>query len=169
MLKTLTLATCALLLLGLGHTNGKLSSAKQLNQLKGQLQHAQQEAQKKLNDALAAHQALGQHYETTYLQQQEQNHVAQTEINRLTTQLNSRPVRVRIQTTSQPCSSSPTTAQNANANPSTTNPSPTYGLLPAANSQRLTSAIKQIETLNAAYTSCKTVLEQLTTHKKAAP
>lgn len=95
--------------------------------------------------------------------QQEKNDVTSTnEIARLSDELKHRPVRVRIVTAAVSGASGGCTPGDA-ATSNTAGAADTgtaYGLLPAANSARLGAVITEVETINAAYASCRAQLLQ---------
>lgn len=88
---------------------------------------------------------------------------AKAEIARLSDELRSRPVRVRIQSCiSGDAGHRDRGAQDtAAADPedSAGDTGPAYGILPTENHRRLASAIDEIETMGAAYASCRAALE----------
>lgn len=87
----------------------------------------------------------------------------QSEIARLSGELERRPVRVRIVTRTAECGPGdrrPASDSPARADAGAADASETYGLLPEANSQRLAAVIAEIETVNAAYASCRARLLQ---------
>lgn len=83
---------------------------------------------------------------------------ALAEIERLDTELRNRPVRVRIVTEAGPCSGGASSETAAGTEGGGANAGQAYGLLPDANSRRLAAALKEVETLSAAYSSCKSAL-----------
>lgn len=80
---------------------------------------------------------------------------AKSEIDRLSSELNSRPVRVRIITKAGNCGRGPSTDKASDAEDSEGDTGPSYGVLPKENTRRLRAALSEIETLSAAYNSCK--------------
>lgn len=83
---------------------------------------------------------------------------ARDEIARLTDELRARPVRVRLVTQTGYCGGSADRDPTAAAEPGGGDAAPAYGLLPADNSRRLAEAIAEVETLSAAYRSCRAAL-----------
>lgn len=83
------------------------------------------------------------------------------EIARLRAELERRPVRVRVVAQPAACGSGGGGAAGEEAPRTDAGAADTaqaYGLLPAGNSARLGAVIQEIETLNAAYASCRTTL-----------
>ena len=103
--------------------------------------------------------------DAAYQQQEVADAAAQQEIDRLRGDLEQRPVRVRLATPAVPAhcgggsGSAPSNAPAA-AHAGAADAAPAYGLLPAANSARLGAVMAEIETLNAAYASCRAQLMQ---------
>lgn len=91
-------------------------------------------------------------------QQREKDDQAQVQIEKLTTELANQRVRVRVQPEASKCSGTGT-GSGRNTRAGKENTDKTHRLLPELNSKRLASAIKEIETLSSAYTSCKKSLE----------
>lgn len=95
-------------------------------------------------------------------QQETKDAYALAEIERLDLELRTRPVRVRVITESGACGDSATGdgagATGAGAGGGTE----AYGLLPAENSERLGAALTEVETLSAAYNSCRARLVRRT-------
>ena len=87
--------------------------------------------------------------------QEEQDNAAKNEIIRLTHELANRPVRVRIITESGACSSSSSGAAATNGQDSDRYATESSVLLPESNSKRLRAALADVETLSAAYNSCR--------------
>ncbi|MPN18487.1 hypothetical protein SDC9_165847 [bioreactor metagenome] len=101
--------------------------------------------------------------DTQHQQQEMADAQARQEIARLHSELErSGPVRVRISAQPAPaCGPGGGGAPghpSAAADPGAADAAPAYGLLPAANSARLAGVIQEIETLNAAYASCRSLL-----------
>lgn len=88
-------------------------------------------------------------------EQENKDAEAQNEIDRLAGELADRPVRVRIVTETGPCSGGAGGGGAASADSGAGDAGPAYGLLPEVNSRRLAGALKEVETLSAAYRSCR--------------
>lgn len=113
-------------------------------------------------DRLTAERDIAQAQLNAKHQHQEKTDAAQLqEIARLRGELERRPVRVRI--VAQPAACGPGSGgaageAPASADAGTADTAQAYGLLPEGNSARLGAVIQEIETLNAAYASCRTTL-----------
>jgi len=83
---------------------------------------------------------------------------AQSEIKRLAGELDGRPVRVRVVTESGECSASSEGSGTGSSEDRTGDAGTAYGVLPEKNTRRLRAALTSIETLNAAYRSCRSRL-----------
>lgn len=87
----------------------------------------------------------------------------QSEIARLSGELERRPVRVRIVTRPAECGPGdrgPAGDSPARADAGAADHAQTHGLLPEANTRRLATVIAEMETINAAYASCRARLLQ---------
>lgn len=138
------------------------SAADELRALRDDVQRKNAEATRKLADLTAQRDRRQIELNHAAAEQERKDDHAQAEIARLTDELRARPVRVRI-IPGGGCgggaASHPATAAEAG----TGNSGPAYGLLPHENSQRLADAIAEVETLSAAYASCRDSL--LNPHK----
>jgi len=83
---------------------------------------------------------------------------AKSEISRLAARLEQRPVRVRVVTDPRACSGGPEGDATAGTGSGEANAGEATGLLPESNSGRLREALTEIETLSAAYNSCRSYL-----------
>jgi len=83
---------------------------------------------------------------------------AKSEIKRLIGELDGRPVRVRFVTKAGECSAGSKDSGTGNSEDRTGDSGTAYGVLPEENSRRLRAALTSIETLNAAYRSCRSRL-----------
>ena len=88
-------------------------------------------------------------------EQEDKDREAKTEIERLAGELADRPVRVRYVTTAGQCGGGPDTDPATAAGAGAGSAAPAYGVLPEPNSRRLGAALKEVETLSAAYNSCR--------------
>lgn len=96
-----------------------------------------------------------------YQQQEKTDVLAVQEIARLSSELDQRPVRVRIVASSTTCGAGRggTTGEQASApDPGAADTAQAYGLLPESNSIRLRAVSAEAETINAAYASCRAAL-----------
>lgn len=92
-------------------------------------------------------------------EQEDRDREAKNEIERLAGELADRPVRVRYVTTAGKCDSGQSeSGGTAPAVPGAGSAAPSYGVLPEPNSRRLGIALKKVETLSAAYNSCRATL-----------
>lgn len=96
--------------------------------------------------------------------QEAQDAQAKAEIARLGSELRNRPFRVRVEGCDAGSGDRGATSDaTAGAEDRAGDTGPAYGLLPAENHRRLASAIDEIETMSAAYASCRArLIEQLT-------
>lgn len=86
---------------------------------------------------------------------------AEAEIDRLNHELDSRPIRVRV-VASGNCSGSAQAEPDRNADTGAGNATEAIRVLPDSNSRRLGIALKEVETLSAAYNSCRATLKEIT-------
>lgn len=91
-------------------------------------------------------------------QQSKKDEQAKIQIKNLTNELTNQLVRVRVQPEANKCSGAGASTNKDTAD-SEGNRIEAYGLLPELNTKRLASAIGEIETLNAAYASCRNTLQ----------
>lgn len=158
----LALLLCLALALGMWHLKTKSQIvATELQQLQGSVATQNRTAKAELERLTAERNAAQARLDQLYQQQEKTDAQAVQEIARLTGELEQRPVRVRI--VSQPVASGAggcraTGEQAASTDPGAADAGQAYGLLPAANSARLAGVIQEIETLNAAYASCRSLL-----------
>lgn len=158
----LALLLCLALALGMWHFKAKSQSvATELQQLQASVATQNRTAKAELERLTAERNAAQARLDQLYQQQEKTDAQAVQEIARLTGELEQRPVRVRI--VSQPAASGAggrraTGEQAASTDPGAADAGQAYGLLPAANSARLAGVIQEIETLNAAYASCRSLL-----------
>lgn len=165
-LQAAVLAAALLLCLALGlsmvhyRSQARVATA-ELTRLQADVRAQNTVAQAEL-DRLTAERDTAQAQLNAKHQYQEKADAAELqEIARLRGELERRPVRVRI--VAQPAACGPggggaagKEALRTDAGAADT--AQAYGLLPAGNSARLGAVIQEIETLNAAYASCRTTL-----------
>lgn len=92
-------------------------------------------------------------------EQEEKDAKRLEEIERLTGELATRPVRVRV--VAAPgggCGGGAQSEEAGTAESSAGGAAPTYGVLPEFNSRRLAGALSEVERMSAAYSSCRTAL-----------
>lgn len=156
------LLLCLVLALGMWHFKAKsLLVATELQQLQASVATQNRTAKAELERLTVERNAAQARLDQQYLQQEKTDAQAVQEIARLTGEHKLRPVRVRI--VSQPAASGAggcraTGEQAASTDPGAADAAEAYGLLSAANSARLTGVIQEIETLNVAYASCRSLL-----------
>lgn len=92
-----------------------------------------------------------------YQKQEEMDRVAQTEIDRLSAELVSSAIGVRIKAGA--CSDGTSGRAAASASDNSKDGAATSGLLPESNSRRLAAALASVEQLSAAYTSCRRLIK----------
>lgn len=88
-----------------------------------------------------------------YQKQEKLDRAAKIEIERLSAELTSSAIGVRIKAGA--CSDGTNGGAAASASDNPENPAATSGLLPESNSRRLAAALAEVEQLSAAYTSCR--------------
>lgn len=165
-LQTAVLAVALLLCLALGlsmvhyRTQARVATAA-LTRLQAEVS-AQNTTAKAELDRLTAERDTAQAKLDAKHQHQEKADAAELqEIARLRGEFERRPVRVRIVAQPAACGSGsggPPGEAPASAVAGAADTAEAYGLLPAGNSARLGAVIQEIETLNAAYASCRTTL-----------
>lgn len=89
---------------------------------------------------------------------------AKSEIERLSDELSNRPVRVRVITKAGSCGRGSGTGKASDSENSKGNAGPPYGVLPKENTRRLRAALSEVETLSAAYNSCKASYRSLSVY-----
>lgn len=101
-------------------------------------------------------------------EQEEKDAERLAEIERLNFELDARPVRVRIvSATGGSCGGGSAGEEAGPAQPGAGGEAQAYGLLPEQNSRRLGIALKEVETLSAAYNSCRDTLLRDYTYSNA--
>lgn len=157
------LLTAALLAWAADHYRAQARAAQQaLATLQGSVALQNQVAQQRLADLQSRRDAAQAALDSAYQQQEQADAATHDQITRLRGELQRRPVRVRFQ--SLPATvcglGGGSTAGDAAAgsDAGAADPAPSHGLLPAGNSARLGAVILEVETLNAAYASCRASL-----------
>lgn len=140
-----------------GYFYGSRTASEELENLKGRVNQQAEQAKKTLSKltkerdekqaALDAHAKL----------QEDRDNAAKHEIARLTDELSNRPVRVRViaNTDTGACGGSAAGDTSTDTEAGAGNDASASGLLPESNSRRLRAAIAEVETLSAAYSSCR--------------
>lgn len=129
-----------------------------LTTLQGQVKRQNEEASAKLATLTAERNAKQAALDKAAAAQEKKDAEAKAEIARLGDELRNRPLRVRIVAASGGGAGSAAGdgAPAAGAGPADAGPA--YGVLASENSRRLADVIVDIETLNAAYASCRAQL-----------
>lgn len=163
--KAKTIVIVALLVLTLILTMQKIelrdtlrAVSKLYNNLNADVERQKKEASAKLAELTAQRDMKQAALNKAAADQERKDNDAQAEIARLSGELRDRPVRVRVVTTpagSGSCSGSAAGNGSATAAAGAGDAAAGYGLLPAENSRRLADAIDEVETLSAAYSSCR--------------
>lgn len=142
----------------LGYVSGKASLSTDIGEITGKVEQQNAHAKQLLSTLTAERDEKQAAIDNAYREQEKKDAQAKTDIDRLTAELNRRPVRVRIECPRGDGSSSTQNKKIARADYRAGNTSATYGVLPAANSERLARALKEIEQLSSAYNSCRSTL-----------
>ena len=132
--------------------------AKLYNTLNADVERQKKEAGAKLAELTAQRDMKQAALSKAAADQERKDNDAQAEIARLSGELRDRPVRVRVVATpagSGSCGGSAAGDAAATAEAGSGDAAAGYGLLPAENSRRLADAIEEVETLSAAYSSCR--------------
>lgn len=144
------------LVFGAGYLAGRGSMLADYGELVGRVEQHQQEAAERLRQLAAERDRKQALLDQQAMEQEQKDAHAQTEIARLAGELESRPVRVRVvagrRGGSADRDAAATTADRA------ADAGAADGVLPAENSRRLGAALTEVETLSAAYASCRAVL-----------
>lgn len=139
----------------LGWAAGCQWKSGQYSELVGRVEQQNQEAGRKLAKLTRLRDEKQAELNRLALEQEKKDAEAEAEINRLASELAARPVRVRIVTEAGACAGGAGGGGAGTAEDRSGDPTETYGLLPESNSRRLGVALKEIETLSAAYRSCR--------------
>lgn len=146
------------LLFFLGFVCGKASLARDIGEITGRVAQQNAHAKQLLNTLTAERDEKQAVIDRAYQEQEKKDATAKIEIGRLTTELSQRPVRVRVECAGGRGGGGSTNKTIAHPDHRSGNAAATYGVLPAVNSKRLTSALNAVELLNAAYNSCRNTL-----------
>lgn len=127
--------------------------------LQGSIEQQTAQASAKLAQLTAERDAKQTQLNQLAKEQEVKDAAAQSEIARLDDELRNRPIRVRVVTRSGgggggSAKSDAATTPEAGAGDTAT----AYGLLPEENSRRLADALIEVETMSAAYSSCRATL-----------
>lgn len=138
-----------------GYLQGGRAATEKLENLKGKVEQQTVQAEKILADLTEDRDKKQAALDAQAEQQEETDNAAKLEIARLASELERRPIRVRIVTESGACSGSAASNHATNTTDSAGNQASTSGLLPESNSRRLRAAIAEVETVSSAYSSCR--------------
>lgn len=150
-------ACCVLLSLSTCHYRDQLREANSaLKHQNDAIEQQNREAAATLAQLTTQRNARQAELDRQAAEQEKKDDAAKREIARLATELEHRPVRLRLQPGTCGASgggagSETTTSANAGAG----NPGPETGLLPESNTRRLAGVIQEIETMSAAYAACR--------------
>ena len=141
-----------------GYQSGKESAGKDLARLQGQIEQQADQAAETLARLTAERDKKQARLDRLAADQESKDADARAEIDRLAGELRDRPVRVRVVAQAGSCSGSAAGDAAARAEDRTGDTGTTDGILPAENTRRLGAALTEIETLSAAYSSCRAML-----------
>lgn len=154
----IALSVTGLAVFGMGYALGNKAPALKLEELRGQVSRQSAQAKETLDQLTKERDQKQAELDEMAKQQEETDNAAKLEIARLADELANRPVRVRVVTASGACSSSAASYTTTGTETGEGNTNSTSGLLPESNSRRLRAAIAEVETLSAAYASCRRAL-----------
>ncbi len=154
------LAVAALALLaGMGFVAGRASMLREYGELAGQVEQQSQQAERKLAELTAQRDMKQAALNKAAAEQESKDADAKAEIERLAGELRDRPIRVRYVTAPSGAGSGGAASQAAvSPGDSAGDATAATGVLPESNTQRLGVALTEVETLSAAYNSCRSVL-----------
>lgn len=151
----IALAVTGLAVFGVGYALGNKAPALKLEELRGQVSRQSAQAKETLDQLTKERDQKQAELDELAKQQEETDNAAKLEIARLADELANRPIRVRVVTASGACSSSAASDAATCAEAGAGDSASTSRLLPEPNSRRLRAAIAEVETLSAAYSSCR--------------
>ena len=147
------------LIYALGYQSGAGSVNERYSKLQGKVTQQEEDAAKRLKEMTDKRDAIQTKLDREFLRQEGKDAAAQVEIDRLASELEHRPVRVRIVTSpSRVCSGSAATGQAEGSAVGAGHTDTAYGLLQPENTRRLAATLKEVEELSAAYSSCRNTL-----------
>ena len=141
-----------------GYQSGKESAGKDLARLQGMIEQQAEEAEQTLERLTAERDKKQAALNKAAADQERKDADAKAEIERLAGELRDRPVRVRVVAQAGDCSRGAAGDAAARAEDRTGDAGTADGILPPENSRRLSAALTEIETLSAAYSSCRSRL-----------
>lgn len=151
----IALAVTGLAVFGMGYALGSKAPALKLEELRGQVSRQSSQAKVTLDQLTKERDEKQAALDKQAQLQEGKDNAAKLEIARLADELANRPIRVRVVTASGACSGSATGDAANGTETGSGNDASTSGLLPETNSRRLRAAITEVETLSAAYRSCR--------------
>ena len=142
-----------------GYQSGKESAGKDLARLQGMIEQQAEEAGQTLERLTAERDKEQARLDRLAAEQESKDADAKAEIERLAGELRDRPIRVRYVTAPSGAGSCGAASQAAvSPGDSAGDATAATGVLPESNTQRLGVALTEVETLSAAYNSCRSVL-----------
>ena len=138
-----------------GFASGRESVLGEWVQLKTKVEEANRIAEERLVKLRADRDRKEAELERLAEEREKLDEQAQAEIERLATRLEQRPVRVRVVTEPRSCGGSAEGDAAAGTGAGEEDAGQASGVLPEENSRRLREALTEIETLSAAYNSCR--------------
>lgn len=147
------------LIYALGYQSGAGSVNERYSKLQGKVTQQEEDAAKRLKEMTNKRDAIQAKLDRESLRQEEKDAAAQVEIDRLASELEHRPVRVRIVTSaSGACGGSAAAERAEDPAGGAGHADQAYGLLQPENTKRLRESLIEVERLNAAYSSCRNTL-----------
>ncbi|MFU3870169.1 hypothetical protein ACM7G7_26340 [Pseudomonas aeruginosa] len=144
------------LLVGLGYLGGRVSMVREYGELVGQMKRQNREAADKLAELTAQRDMKQAALNKQAADRERKDADAKAEIARLAGELRDRPVRVRIvPAAGGGCSGGAAGDAAGTAEAGAGDAASAYGLLPEENSRRFNDSLSEVETLSAAYNSCR--------------
>lgn len=141
-----------------GYQSGKESAGKDLARLQGMIEQQAEEAGQTLERLTAERDKEQARLDRLAAEQESKDADAKAEIERLAGELRDRPIRVRYVTAPSGAGSGGAASQAAvSPGDSAGDATAATGVLPESNTQRLGVALTEVETLSAAYNSCRSV------------
>ena len=147
------LAALVVVLVALHYRHLYHASQQDLAKLQTQVEQQQERAATRLQDLTDLRNREQARLNQQAKEQEQKDEQAKAEIARLNDELRDRPVRVRV--TRGACSGSAQDNAAATASTGAGDETAAYGVLPPENTRRLADTIAEVETLSAAYRSCR--------------
>lgn len=138
-----------------GYQSGKGAAGKDLARLQGMIEQQADQAGQTLARLTAERDAKQAKLDKQAKDQEKKDADAKAEIERLAGELRDRPVRVRIVAQAGGCSRGTAGDAAARAEDRAGDTGAADGVLPPENTRRFSAALTEIETLSAAYSSCR--------------